>query len=230
MGRAARALAGGIGIGLLGWLLYAASAWTRYGSRHAARGIGGEDPLDALLPTREVEELHETSVRVTAPAAVAIAKEVDLQRSPPIRALLGIRTLPTRLRGKAEPRAARGLVEETRAIGWGVLADRPDYYASGAVTRPWQGEVEFRGLPPEEFSVFAEPGYAKIVWTLEADDDRNGGAILRTRTLVATTDAEARRRFRLYWAIFSPGILLIRHAALRLVRREAEREAARAAR
>jgi hypothetical protein len=40
---------------------------------------------------------------------------------------------------------------------------------------------------------------------------------------VSTTDATARRRFRRYWAVMSPGILLIRYEMLRLVRREAER-------
>jgi hypothetical protein len=42
---------------------------------------------------------------------------------------------------------------------------------------------------------------------------------------VVTTDAQSRRRFRRYWSVVSPGILLIRHETLRLVRREAERHA-----
>ena len=38
----------------------------------------------------------------------------------------------------------------------------------GAVTQPWRAEVTFRGIDPDVFAGFAEPGYAKIVWTLEA--------------------------------------------------------------
>ncbi len=213
---------------MLGWLFYAALAWIRYGSQNASFRAVGDDPLDALLPSPEVDELHQTWVPVPATSVLEIAKEIDLQRSPSIRALLAIRTLPARLRGRAEPRRPQGLVEETSAIGWGVLVDRPDFYAAGAVTQQWQGEVEFRGLPASEFAAFNEPDHAKIVWTLEADDLGKGGAIFRTRTLVATTDIKSRRRLRLYWAVFSPGILLIRQAALRLVQREAERRVIRA--
>jgi hypothetical protein len=39
------------------------------------------------------------------------------------------------------------------------------------------------------------------------------------------TDAEARARFRRYWAVTSPGILLIRKLALRLLKADAERVA-----
>ena len=45
----------------------------------------------------------------------------------------------------------------------------------------------------------------------------------RTETRVHTTDARSRRLFRRYWAVFSPGILLIRRASLKLVKAEAER-------
>jgi hypothetical protein len=49
--------------------------------------------------------------------------------------------------------------------------------------------------------------------------------MFRTETRALATDAEARRRFRRYWAAFSPGIILIRRAMLRPVRHEAERRA-----
>jgi hypothetical protein len=115
------------------------------------------------------------------------------------------------------------LIEETLAIGWGVLADLPGLHVAGAVTQPWKGEVEFQALSPEDFADFDEPGYARIVWPLEAEELPGGESIARTRTRVSTTDATARRRFRGYWAAMSPGILLIRYEMLRLLRREAER-------
>jgi hypothetical protein len=42
---------------------------------------------------------------------------------------------------------------------------------------------------------------------------------------VATTDPSARAKFRRYWVMVSPGVLLIRREMLRLVKREAERRA-----
>lgn len=101
----------------------------------------------------------------------------------------------TRLRGGSVRWESPRLVEEMRAIGWGVLADAPGFYVARAVTQPWKGEVQFRALPPDEFAAFDEPGYAKIVWTLEAEDLPGGEATVRTRTRVKTTDPSARRRF-----------------------------------
>lgn len=48
-------------------------------------------------------------------------------------------------------------------------------------------------------------------------------SIVRSETRATTTDESARKRFRRYWAVFSPGIFLIRSEGLRLVRAEAER-------
>ncbi len=100
----------------------------------------------------------------------------------------------------------------------------------GAVTQPWKANVVFRALSPGDFPLFAERGYAKIAWTLRADSDGRGGSIARTETRVAITDAASRARFRVYWSLASPGIILIRRAGLRAVKRAAERAAARTAR
>ena len=74
-----------------------------------------------------------------------------------------------------------------------------------------------------EFAGFDEPGYAKIVWTLAAEPLGSSTSLFRTETRVRTTDPASRERFRRYWAVFSPGILLIRYESLRLVKQEAER-------
>jgi hypothetical protein len=197
-------------------------AWLRYGHRRRPSLEGG-DPLDAFIPEPELDEAHETRVHAPAPVTLQAAKELDVQRSPLVRLIFNLRTLTTRLRGGSVRWESPRLVEETLAIGWGVLADVPGLYIAGAVTQPWKGDVEFRALPPEEFAAFDEPGYAKIVWTLEAEELPGGESIARTRTRVSTTDATARRLFRRYWAAMSPGILLIRYEMLRLVRRQAER-------
>ena len=50
-------------------------------------------------------------------------------------------------------------------------------------------------------------------------------SIFRTETRAVATDAAARAKFRRYWSFLSPGIILIRWAALRPLRAEAERHA-----
>lgn len=180
--------------------------------------------LDRFMPEHEVRERHAT--RVAAPAEITLraARRVSFHDSVVARALLVLRALPGRIRGGPPIGAARRpILDEVLALGWRPLAEAPDYLVMGAVTQPWKSEVRFRGLPPEEFAAFCEPGYAKIVWTFEVDPIGPASSVFATETRVVTTDPASRERFRRYWAFLSPGILLIRHAILRVVRAEAER-------
>ena len=98
--------------------------------------------------------------------------------------------------------------------------------APAAITlSAWLPNVVFRGLAPEEFRTFQEPGYVKIVWTLRADPVGESESVFRTETRVMTTDPTARTKFRWYWARFSPGIVLIRRLMLGVLKTEAERRA-----
>ena len=83
--------------------------------------------------------------------------------------------------------------------------------------------MKFRALPPDEFAAFNAPGFAKIAWTIRAEPTGPETSRFYTETRVATTDAEARKRFRRYWTMVSPGVRLIRRESLRLVRADAER-------
>jgi len=83
--------------------------------------------------------------------------------------------------------------------------------------------VKFRALPPDEFAAFNTPGFAKIAWTIRAEPLGLATSRFYTETRVATTDPEARKRFRRYWTLVSPGVQLIRRESLRLVRADAER-------
>ncbi len=134
---------------------------------------------------------------VYAPAAAAMKtlRELDVNRSPLVWLIFNLRTLPTRLRGEPVQWEYKGLVDQMLAIGWGVLADLPEVlFVAGAVTKPWEADVQFQALPPDRFDSFVEAGYVKIVWTLEADELPSGReSIARTRIRVKTTDPSARR-------------------------------------
>jgi hypothetical protein len=214
-------LAGGAGLIAAGFAAYVVAAWGRYG-RHAPRP---PDPLlDRFMPACEVGERHQT--RVAAPAGVTMetARALDFRRLPVAQVLFRIRAWLLGDDG-AKPEPPHGLEEETRAMGWGVLADEPNALVMGAVCRPWEADPGFRPVPPEAFAAFAEPSLVKIVWAIGVEPDGPAASVAWTETRVATTDAAARARFRRYWAALSPGILLIRREALRLVRADAERRA-----
>jgi hypothetical protein len=95
----------------------------------------------------------------------------------------------------------------------------------GAVTQPWEANVVFRPLPPAEFAAFADPGFVKIAWTWRADAVTATESVFRTETRAVATDDTARRKFRRYWALLSPGIIVIRWSLLEPLKREAERRA-----
>jgi hypothetical protein len=219
--RTGRILGASTGAVALGWLGYLGVTWARYGK--ASRNGQQDRLLDRFMPTYEVRERHETKVAAPAEVTYAVARGLDLQRSGLVRGIFRGRELL--LGSKLTNREhAADFFSEVLALGWRVLAEEAGReLVIGAVTQPWKANVEFRGLSPEEFATFSEPGYAKIAWTLAAEPAGRDASIFRTETRVATTDPESRRRFRRYWSVVSPGVLLIRHESLRLVRGEAER-------
>jgi hypothetical protein len=212
-------VAGSIALVALSYGVYVAVTWIRYGHAASAASAGESDPLlDRFMPDYEVVDRHQVRVAAPVEITIATASEMDLRQSAIIRGIFKSRQLI--LRGTpAEPwQGRKSFVAQAKAGGWGVLADVPGRETiMGAVTQPWVANVVFRALPPDDFAAFREPGYVKIVWTMRADPISPTESVFRTETRAATTDPVARWKFRRYWAIFSPGIVLIRHVSLRLV-------------
>jgi hypothetical protein len=218
-------LACSAGVATGAYAAYAGSTWLRYGRVRPAVGDEQDSLLDAFIPAYEIAERHQISVAAPAAIAFGAACEVDFQRSGPIRAIFKGRELVMGSAADSSDRP-RGLLALARSIGWGVLAEIPGReVVVGAVTQPWKADVFFRSVPAAAFASFNEPDHVKIVWTLRADPAGDGASIVRTETRVSTTDADARRKFRRYWSLASPGIVLIRRLALSLVKTDAERRA-----
>lgn len=212
-------------VGIGGYAIYAAVAWVHYG-RPNLPGPDESDPLlDGFMPAYEAVERH--GLRVAAPASITFsaACEMNIQQSRLIRSIFKSRELI--LGGKpANTVLPHGLVEQMKALGWGVLAEIPEReIVMGAITKPWEANVVFRAVQSQDYLDFRDPGFVKIVWTLRADPNGPSESVFRTETRVTTTDSEARRKFRLYWSFFSPGIELIRRISLGPLKTEAERRA-----
>ena len=168
-------------------------------------------------------------MRVRAPAAItlAAARDQNLLDLPLVRAIFKAREIV--LGSAPETRTLpQGLVATVRALGWEVLAEVPDReLVVGAVTRPWEPDVTFHAIAPDQFAAFDEPEFVKIAWTLRVDPIDDQTSIFRTETRAIATDPVARAKFRRYWAFMSPGIALIRRLSLQPLKRDAERRAAR---
>ncbi len=205
---------------------YVTNTWKSYGNPPAPGLDENDELLDRFMPEYDVVERHSISIAAPAAEVLAAAKEQDLFELPLVQAIFRARELALGASpgDRAQP---RGLLAGTRSLGWGVLAERPGReIVVGAVTKPWESDVTFRALPPDDFAAYHTPGEVKIVWTLRADPVDGGRSIFRTETRAVATDPIARDRFRRYWSLVSPGVSAIRWLSLQPLKREAERQAA----
>jgi hypothetical protein len=234
-------LAGGAAIAAASYATYAGITRYCYGRpNHQVSGEESDSLLDLYMPEYEVADRHH--MRVAAPAEMTFAAACQMNMSQPaiVRAIFKTRELvlgcaaaisqgefATCSQTRNQPRETpqqKEFVAEMKALGWGVLSEIPAReIVLGTVTQPWLAKSVFRTVPAGEFAAFHEPGYVKIVFTLRADPVSALESVARTETRVATTDPVARARFRCYWSLVSPGVILIRRTLLRNVKIEAER-------
>ena len=206
---------------------YAGVTWYEYGRPQYPQSAESRDPLlDSVMPAYDVARRQQVAVAAPAETTFAAVCETNLQRSAIVRAIFKARAIILGSKAETKPPRPLGIVDQAKAWGWAELAEEPGReIIFGAATRPWDANPVFRALPPGEFEKFQEPGYVKIVWMLRVDPRNNSRSILSTETRVATTDSISRAKFRRYWSWASPGMFLIRWAALREGREEAERRA-----
>ena len=172
--------------------------------------------VDELLPVFDVSD--ELAVVVEAGtektwAALTSADLIEVGRRRPLVGTLGaLRALPEivahLLHGETPPAApARLTLRDTTKLpsdggGWILLGECPGQeLALGLVGKFWRPLIQHADVEADEFTAFAEPGWAKTVYALGVtalDDDRT---LLRAVMRTAATDERARRWFRRYWTL-----------------------------
>jgi len=221
--RTAGVVAGGAAIAAATYGAYAGLAWLRYGHAPVPRKQEEEDGLlDRFMPLYDIVERHHVDVKAPPELALATACSLDLLTTPLASAIFKAREIVMGSRPSGE-NLPRGLMNAAQAIGWRVLVEVPEReLVFGAATKPWEPNPVFHGISPPDFTSFAEPGYVKIAWTLRADPSGERGCVFRTETRALAMDNASRDRFRRYWALVSPGIVLVRLGMLMPVKRVAE--------
>lgn len=228
MRSAARWLAFGAGAAAGTYGAYVGLTWLRYGRPRPAKPQEADELLDGFMPEYEIAERHHVNIAAPADVTFAAACDMDLLDSRVVRTIFKSRELLLGAQPQ-ENKLPRGLLAQTEALGWRVLAQIPGReIVMGAVTQPWKGNVRFERVAPDEFAKFHAPDYVKIAWTLRADPDGAENSVFRTETRVVSTDAAARIKFRRYWSFLSPGIILIRRLSLGPLKKAAEQQARRA--
>jgi hypothetical protein len=180
--------------------------------------------IDRFLPHAEVRSRHEVTVRATAGRTWAAARSLELGRSPLVKVLFGLRSLPGLLARRRPAHAGLGVnMEGLLRSGFVILAEAPgDEIVLGLVGRFWTPTGGLIRIDPADFAAFDRPGYAVAAWNFTLRGPAEGPVLLATETRVRCTDAASRRRFRAYWTLVGPFSGLIRGEMLRSVRRGAE--------
>jgi hypothetical protein len=197
--------------------------------------------VDEFLPVYDVSDSVATVVEANVATTWEALMEVDLievgRRRPLVALLGGLRALPEivghLLHGEPLARPPRQLrLHDVPGIpsaegGWVLLGERPrDEIALGLVGKFWRPVIPFANVAAEAFRDFAEPGYAKTVYSLSvrALDERRTllSGVMRT----ATTDDDARQWFRRYWTLgVGSGAHVLVNGVIDVVREMAERSA-----
>jgi hypothetical protein len=173
------------------------------------------EALDRVLPDYDFRSHHETAVAASPERTVAALEELDTQELLLTRALMGVRSLPGRVRGRA------GQTPSGRAA-FTELARGERSVVVGLVGQFWKPVARpLRLEDGDAFRNFSEPGFAKAAMGFEVRAAPNGSRLV-TETRIKATDAAARRSFGRYWLLIRAGSGLIRRDLLRAVRRTAE--------
>ena len=170
--------------------------------------------VDEYLPVYDVSDAVAAVVQADVATTWDALMDVDLidvgRKRPLIGVLGAIRILPDivshLIHGELPQRAPEHV--RLRDItkfpmdngGWVLIGERAqDEIALGLVGRFWRPVIEFAKVTAEQFREFAEPGYAKTIYSLSVRSLNGRRTLLSGVMRTATTDGHARRWFRRYW-------------------------------
>ena len=194
--------------------------------------------VDEFLPSYDVSDTVATVVEADVATTWDALMEVDLLevgRTRPLVGILGaLRALPELvsdvLHGELpqKPPTQMRLHDTTKLPlgegGWVLLGEVPrDELALGLVGKFWRPVIEYAPVTPESFREFAEPGYAKTVYSLSVRALDARRTLLSGAMRTATTDQRARKWFRRYWTLgVGSGAHIVVGGVLELAREIAE--------
>ena len=194
--------------------------------------------VDEFLPFYDVSDAVATVVEADVTTTWQALMQVDLievGRTRPMVGLLGaLRALPEvvghLLHGELPQQPPKQLrLYDTTKIGpgeggWVLLGERPrDELALGLVGKFWRPVIAYAEVSPEDFRDFADPGYAKTVYSLSVRPIDERQTLLSGVMRTATTDEQARKWFRRYWTLgVGSGAHIVVSGVLDLTREMAE--------
>ena len=181
--------------------------------------------IESVMPAFDAVIAEHAIVAADPSTTFDAARTLDLLtvRTPLLAASIWIRALPARWVGRAAPPLPQLVVATGGLPGWLVLGERPGReIAFGAVGKFWQPVIEWRDVPPGEFSSFSEPGWGKIAANFSVLPYGEYSTLLSYECRTVTTDPVSRDRFLRYWRFIRPFVGHIMRATLTKIKSDAE--------
>jgi len=195
-----------------------------------------------FLPVYDISDAVAVVVdadRQTAWQALLDVDLLKLGREAPLVGMLGaVRMLPEivghLLHGERPPKPPESMrLRDMPSIpmsdgGWILLGERPgEELALGLVGKFWRPVIEWARIETaDQFRTFAQPGFAKTVYSLSVTQLDSSKTLLSGLMRTATTDEHARRWFRRYWTFgVGSGAHILVGALLEAARHAAESDA-----
>lgn len=186
--------------------------------------------LDEVVPTYHFHVIRQIEIQSTPGNVFEIFKTLKTSEIPLFNTLFAIRSIPGRLLGHGNKyfvNDSSSVVEQGLRLGFVILGEVPDKeIVFGAIGRWWKptGASFYRFSSLKEFREFDQPGYARVCGNFYVDTQTrsDGTLVLTHETRVEATDSTAYAKFKLYWRMIYPGVVLLRRMLLKAIKAKAE--------
>jgi hypothetical protein len=189
---------------------------------------GGSLLADRFLPRYDVTQVQHVLIEATPVATYAHLRNADLMDDALIRILVRLMAMPEqavrrvrRLPTRVSAPAHATFDDMLGTNAWILLAEEPGRELVLGLLWPFtQAVPQIPSVQPEDWATFAEPGYAKVAWSLSVWPFGAGRTLLISEARTAATDPRTAARFRLLWRGLAPFAALLKRRLLHLVQAE----------
>ena len=172
--------------------------------------------IQKYLPNPRHTEIHRIFVKANPEVAWNNVRHLDMGKTPLVRLLFDIRTLPHRLKGQLKEEDRRIGVDQITDNGTGffIAEEKPGReVVVASAGKFWQVNIPFADVKPAQFKNFNVPDHGKLAWSISVEPYHEGSTIaIELRT--TATDEKSWKKLRQYYSIIGIGSRLIRNSVM----------------
>ena len=172
--------------------------------------------IDDFMPNFEFSDAQKANINAGRAQVFRGIKTFNMGDSTSIRWLFKMRGIPTE----------NLTISDFEKANFKILAEKPDEEVVLGLIGEFKsltgGLVQ---IESDKFRDFNHAGFIKAVWNLAVTETANGKSSLTTEIRIHPTDAGSLSKVKTYWGMLKPPSQMIRKEILKLIKKQAEREA-----